>query len=226
MEANQAKAQSVARFNSASTTATCHMSPQPQLPPLFCLQGSHVHCPYPHPQSFQAKAVDSHGATCVFRSGSAFSNLASLCFYLQPVQNLKGRPENAFDRKAADPPALWPSSVLGARDVIRPAVSPMASVRLRPVPVTSRQNPSTVAPRWFGSTALRGPVPTPFTQARIPQTKGLASVPRNRGTHFAVSARFPPTPRVLTTAGLPTNGALHGTSVPTSPTTKEPRGDM
>ncbi|XP_078302154.1 uncharacterized protein LOC144616172 isoform X2 [Panthera onca] len=143
-----------------------------------------------------------------------------------PIQNLKGRPENAFDRKAADPPALWPSSVLGARDVIRPAVSTVASVRLRPVPVTPRQNPSTVAPRWLGSTALRGPVPTPFTQARIPQTKGLASVPRNRGTHFAVSARFPPTPRVLTTVGLPTNGALHGTSVPTSPTTKEPRGDM
>ncbi|VFV42246.1 Hypothetical predicted protein [Lynx pardinus] len=147
-------------------------------------------------------------------------------FQMLPIQNLKGRPENAFDRKAADPPALWPSSVLGARDVIRPAVSPVASVRLRPVPVTPRQNPSTVAPRWLGSTALRGPVPTPFTQARIPQTKGLASVPRNRGTHFSVSARFPPTPRVLTTAGLPTNGALHGTSVPTSPTTKEPRGDM
>ncbi|XP_078302155.1 uncharacterized protein LOC144616172 isoform X3 [Panthera onca] len=44
-------------------------------------------------------------------------------FQMLPIQNLKGRPENAFDRKAADPPALWPSSVLGARDVIRPAVS-------------------------------------------------------------------------------------------------------
>nr|KAF6387361.1 hypothetical protein mMyoMyo1_007870 [Myotis myotis] len=147
-------------------------------------------------------------------------------FQLLPIQRLKGEPENAFDRKAADLLALWTSSVFGAPDRIRTTVNTVASFQLPPAPVIPRQSPPTLTPPALGSTALRGPVLTPATQSKILESNGETSVSGNLGSYFGMSARLSLIPQVLTTPGLPTTGALRSTSFPASPTTKEPRGDM
>ncbi|XP_008540255.1 uncharacterized protein [Equus przewalskii] len=143
-----------------------------------------------------------------------------------PIHRLKGKPENAFHRKAADLLALWHSSVFGMPDIMRPTANPVTCIQLQPVPVIPRQSPSTLAPPLLGITALRGPVLAPSTLSKIPERNGEASVPGNLGTNVGMSARFSPTARVLTMPGLPTAGALHGPSFPTSSATKEPRGDV
>lgn len=172
-----------------------------------------MHCPPSPPSDLSGQSsVHSHGATCVFQSGSASSHVASLsCF--QPIQKLKGKPEKAFDRTAADLLALWPSSVWGAPGRARAPGGAAACVPPQPAPLTPRHSASAAVP------ALR-------TQARPSGRSGRDSVAGNPGNHVTVPASFPPTPRVLPTPGLPTIGALASTSFPTSPTTKEPRGDV
>ncbi|XP_045436307.1 uncharacterized protein LOC123652187 [Pipistrellus kuhlii] len=147
-------------------------------------------------------------------------------FQLLPIQRLKEKRENAFDRKAADLLALWTSSVFGFPDRIRTTVNTEASFQLPPAPVIPRQSPPTLTVPVLGSTALRGPVLTPATQSKGLESNGETSVSGNLGNYFGMSARLPLIPQVLTTPALPTTGAPHSTSFPTSPTTKEPRGDM
>ncbi|XP_045713660.1 uncharacterized protein LOC123831059 [Phyllostomus hastatus] len=148
-------------------------------------------------------------------------------FQLLPVHRLKRKPENAFDRKAADLLALRTSSVFGAPDIIRPTVNKVASFQLPPARVIPRQSPSTLTPPpVWGSTALRGPVLTLSAQSKTLENSGVTSAPGNLGTCCGSSARFSPVPQVLTTPGFPTRGPLQSTMFPISPTTKEPRGDM
>ncbi|XP_032961646.1 uncharacterized protein LOC117022083 [Rhinolophus ferrumequinum] len=147
-------------------------------------------------------------------------------FQMLQIQRLKGKPENAFDRKAADLLAMRTSSVFGVPDIIRPTVNTAACFQLPPVPVIPRQSAPARTPPILGNTALSGPVLTLATQPKVSDRNGVTSVPGSLGTYFSVSARFSPIPQVLTTPGLPTKGALHSTSFPTSFTTKEPRGDI
>ncbi|XP_016011511.2 uncharacterized protein LOC107516359 [Rousettus aegyptiacus] len=147
-------------------------------------------------------------------------------FHMLPIQRLKGKPENAFDRKAADLLALRTSSVVGAPDIMRLAVNAVACFQLPPVPVIPRQSSTTPMPPASGSTALRGSVLTLSTQSKIVERNEGTSVPGDRGTHFGMSARFSLIPQVLTTPGFPTKGELHSTSLLTRSTTKEPRGDV
>lgn len=141
----------------------------------------------------------------------------SLSFSLQPIQRLEGKPENAFDRKTAHLLALRTSGVLGAPDTIRPTVRTLASFHLPPVLALPRRSSPTMTPP---------PVLTLSTQPKVVESPGETSAPGNLGTYFSMSARLSLIPQVLTTPGLPTKGALHSTSSPTSPTTKEPRGDV
>ncbi|XDA77654.1 hypothetical protein R6Z07F_007785 [Ovis aries] len=143
-----------------------------------------------------------------------------------PIQRPMERPEYAYNREAAALLALWPSSIFGVPDGIRPRVSTVAHVQLQPVPVISRPSASTWAPSLSGSTAVSSPVLTPSAQPKTSEGNREASAPGNLGTYCGMSARFSPTPQVLTTPGLPTKGAHHSTSSPTSSPTKEPRGDM
>lgn len=190
----------------------------------MCTVSPSLLTPIPKPSSFRPKLSISMGSTVL--SGSAFSNLISPSFYLQPVQRLKGKPENAFDRKAADLLAMRTSSVFGAPDIIRPTVNTAACFQLPPVPVIPRQSAPALTPPILGNTALSGPVLTLATQPKASDRNGVTSVLGSPGTYVRMSARFSPIPQVLTTPGFPTKGALHSTSFPTSSTTKEPRGDM
>lgn len=175
--------------------------------------------PIPTLRSFRPKLCPLAWSHRVFQSGRAFSNLASLSFHLQPIQN--GKPENAFDGQAADWLALWPPSVRAAPGLAGAPVRAAACAQLQPAPAAPGPKPAAPAPPSVSSTAPRGAVPALPTQSRLPERSGGAP-----GDHVSVSASFPPTPRVLPTPGLPTNGALHSTSFPTSPATKEPRGDV
>lgn len=166
-----------------------------------------------------------HRAACIFQPGSVLSNLVSPSS-LQPIQRLMEQPEFAYNRETAPLLALWPSSIFGAPDGIKPRVSMVARVQLQPVPVISRPSASTGAPSLSGSTAVSGAVLTPSAQPKTSEGNREASAPGNLGTYCDMSTRFSPTPQVLTTPGLPTKGAHHSTSSPTSSTTKEPRGDM
>lgn len=197
---------------------------------LLVLSSVGVTCawsPNPHsfPGSFRPK-LSIRMVPPVYSSQEVLSLTWSLSFYLQPIQRLKGKPENAFDRKAADLLALWTSSVFGAPDRIRTTVNTVASFQLPPAPVIPRQSSPTLTPPALGSTALRGPVLTPTTQSKILESNGETSVSGNLGNYFGMSARLSLIPQVLTTPGVPTTGALRSTSFPASPTTKEPRGDM
>lgn len=202
------------------------MSPQPKALPLFSAGVTHAVTSPPSTAALSGQTLSiGFGAACVFQPGSAFSNLVS-SFYLQPIQRLKGKPENAFDRKAADLLALRTSSVVGAPDIMRLAVNAVACFQLPPVPVIPRQSSTTPMPPASGSTALRGSVLTLSTQSKIVERNEGTSVPGDRGTHFGMSARFSLIPQVLTTPGFPTKGELHSTSLLTRSTTKEPRGDV
>ncbi|XP_074231088.1 uncharacterized protein LOC141579395 [Camelus bactrianus] len=143
-----------------------------------------------------------------------------------PMQRLKEGPEDAYYMKAVPLLVVWPSSVFGAPDIIRPTAGTVAHSQPQPVPVIHRQSPSTLAPPLMGSTALRVPVLTLSTESKTSKRNGEASAPGNLGAYCGVSARFSLTPQVLTTPGLPRKGALHSTSFPTSSPTREPRGDM
>lgn len=185
---------------------------------------------HPHPFSrlFRAQTLSIRMVPPVYSIQEVLSLTWSLSFYLQPIQRLKEKPKNAFDRKAANLLALWTSSVFGPPDRIRTTVNTVASFQLPPAPVIPRQSPPTLTSPVLGSTALRGPELTPTTHSKILESHGetSVSVSGNQGNYFGMSARLPLTPQVLTTPGLPTMGAHHSTSFPTSPTTKEPRGDM
>ena len=84
------------------------------------------------------------------------------------------------------------------------------------------------APPRDQAESLEGPVAMVAQDIQPKTSEGNreASAPGNLGTYCDMSARFSPTPQVLTTPGLPTKGAHHSTSSPTSSPTKEPRGDM
>lgn len=187
-------------------------------------------CRVSHPHRFsrlfQAQTLSARMVPPAYSSREVLSLTRSLSFYLQPIQRLKEKRENAFDRKAADLLALWTSSVFGAPDRIRTTVNTEASFQLPPAPVIPRQSPPTLTAPVLGSTALTGPVLTPATQSKGLESKGETSVSGNLGNYFGMSARLPLIPQGLTTPGLPTTGACHSTSFLTSPTTKEPRGDM
>lgn len=185
-----------------------------RLPPLLLLQ------------LFQVKLCQLALELPVYSSQEVLSLTWSPSFYLQPIQRLKGKPENAFDRKAADLLTLRTSSVVGAPDIMRLAVNAVACFQLPPVPVIPRQSSTTPMPPASGSTALRGSVLTLSTQSKIVERNEGTSVPGDRGTHFGMSARFSLIPQVLTTPGFPTKGELHSTSLLTRSTTKEPRGDV
>lgn len=176
----------------------------------------------PHrPQLFRAQ-LSSHMNP---QPGSAFSNLVSWSFYLQPIRRLKGKPENAFDRKAAHVLALQTSSALGAPGAIRHTVHTVARAQLPPGPVVPGQSSSTPSPAVSGSMAPRCPVLTLPTQSKTSERNGT-SVPGNLGTYFGMAARFSPTPQVLTTPGFPSKPPRPSTSVATSSVTREPRGDV
>ena len=145
---------------------------------------------------------------------------------LQPIQRPMERPEFAYNRETVPLLALWPSNIFGAPDGIRPRVSMVARVQLQPMPVISSPSASTRAPSLSGSTAVSGPVLTPSAQPKTSEGNREASAPENLGTYCGMSTRFSPTPQVLTTPGVPTEGAHHSTGSPTSSPTKEPRGDM
>lgn len=202
------------------------MSPQPEAPPLFSAGVTHVQLPPLLLLQLSGQTLSIGLELPVYPSQEVLSLTWSLSFYLQPIQRLKGKPENAFGRKPADLLALRTSSVFGAPDIIRLAVNAAACFQLPPVPVIPRQSSSTPMPPVLGSTALRGSVLTLSTQPKIVERNEGTSVPGDLGTHFGMSARFSLIPQVLTTPGFPTKGALHSTSFLTSSTTKEPRGDM
>lgn len=199
----------------------------------FILSPVDITCAWPTPTLtpslglFQDKTLSVSLVLPVYSSQEVLSLTWSLSFYLQPVRRLKGKPENAFDGKAADLLAMRTSSVFGAPDVIRPTVNKVASFQLPPARVIPRQSPSTLTPPpLWGSTALRGPVLTFATQSKAVESSGATSAPGNLRTCCSTSARFPLLPQVLTTPGFPTRGPLQSTMFPTSPTTKEPRGDI
>lgn len=213
MQTNQAKAKPGPGAAQRQPRLPLYVTPASGPPFIPSSAGVHVHCP-PSPPSdpWGQSSGHSHGATCVFRSGRASSHVASLsCF--QPIQKLKGKPQKAFDRPAADLLALWPSRGWGAPHRTRAPVGAAACVPPQPAPLTPRHHPSAA-------------VPAPPTQAGPSGRRGRASAAGDPGNHVTVSASFPPTPRVLPTPGVPTVGALPSTSFPTSPAAKEPRGDV
>ncbi|KAG8515207.1 hypothetical protein J0S82_008561 [Galemys pyrenaicus] len=146
-------------------------------------------------------------------------------FQVLPIQRLKEKAENAFERKAADLLALWPASVFGAPD-LRPAESMVAHIQPQQKPTLPRQNPFTQAPPVVGSTARSGPALAFSTQSKITERNSETSIPGKLGTHYGISARFSLTPQVLTTPGVLTKEVPHSTSLPTASTSREPRGDV
>lgn len=172
---------------------------------------------HPRPRLFQSTTPPSSMVPPVYSSQGVLSLTCSLSFSLQPIQRLKGKPDNAFGGKAAHLLALRTPSVFGAPDTVRPTVHPLASSQLPPGPALPGRSPPTTTPP---------PGLTLSTQPKAAESPGEASAPADLGTSFSMSARLSLIPRVLTPPGLPTKGALHSTGFPSSPATEEPRGDV
>lgn len=168
----------------------------------------------------QAQTLSVSMELPVFQPGSAFSNLVSLSFHLQPTQSLRARPQNIDGSTVLRLLALWPSTV------VRAPVSTMACIQPQPAPIIPRPSPSPLAPPLLASTVPKGPVLTPSGQSMTSERNREASAPGSLGTCCGMPARFPLTPQVLAIPGPPTKGALHSTSFPTSSPVKEPRGDV
>lgn len=168
----------------------------------------------------QAQTLSVSMELPVFQPGSAFSNLVSLSFHLQPTQSLRARPQNIDGSTVLRLLALWPSTV------VRAPVSTMACIQPQPAPIIPRPSPSPPAPPLLASTVPKGPVLTPSGQSMTSERNREASAPGSLGTCCGMPARFPLTPQVLAIPGPPTKGALHSASFPTSSPVKEPRGDV